>query len=165
MRQKHTKYIRSGLILLAGFMTIFVLNTAIRSVIYSNVKGMVHTNSPIDTILYNPILHTIFSFIIPILGGVVVGYLMKEKGWIYGGILAIVMKTISLAIVASIYFSPTVLFGIKQSTAVSYALAEQNIVRQLISLPFALLFIAWGGWVGEKLAKYRKQIVLTSESN
>ena len=46
---------------------------------------MVQTDSTIDTILYRPIFHTLVSFLIPIIGGIVVGYLVKEKGYTLQG--------------------------------------------------------------------------------
>ncbi len=144
-------------IILIGVISIFTLNALARIFIYQNIRGMVGTQTAIDTIVYRPVLHTSLSLLIPIAGGIIVGYLAKKNGVYFGGALAILLKIISIGILSTIFFYPVAFYGIELAQSEANKLAMQNIVRQLYSFPVSLLFMAWGGWVGEKLSKYSFQ--------
>ncbi len=150
MRQK--RYLKPALILVAGFFTIFILNTVARLFVYREVRGIANDDKKLTSIAYDPIFHSFISLIIPILGGIVVGYLIKKNGALYGAILALIVKTISILIISSMFFYPAAFYAIELPIEVRNTIASQNIMRQLYSLPISILFIAWGGWVGEKLS-------------
>ena len=148
--------------MLAGFITIFLLNTLTSLLVHQKVRGMVNTPSPIDTTMYAPVLHAILAILAPVLGGVVVGYLTKQKGAFYGGALAVTLKIISITIITTIFFKTPTFYGIQMDKTGANIFATRNIMRELLSLPLSILFIAWGGWVGEKLAKYRPKILTSA---
>lgn len=145
--------------LLAGFITIYILNAISQIFIFQKVQGIAGVNSPLDTPVYHKVLHTVISLIIPIIGGGVVGFIVKKKGAFYGGTLAIILKMISIAVIATIFVYPPAFYGIPMQPESARIFTLQNLTRQIISLPFAILFMAWGGWVGEKLASHKKPIL------
>ena len=151
---KHQKYFKPALALVAGFLTIFILNTVSRLFIFQKVKGFTNGSSMVDTTAYNSLLHTTVALFIPIIGGIVVGYLVKKKGVYFGGALAIILKMISVGIICTLFIYPPALYGIQLSTEAARTYALQNLSREFISLPFSILFMAWGGWVGEKFAQF-----------
>lgn len=144
--------------LLAGFITIYTLNSISQIFIFQEVQGISGVKSPLDTPIYHTLLHTIISLIIPIVGGMVVGLMVKKNGAYYGGVLAIILKMISIAVIASIFIYPPAFYGIPMQPESVRIFAWQNIIRAFISIPFAILFMAWGGWIGEKLSSYKNPI-------
>ncbi len=152
MQQK--KYIKPALSLLVGFLTIFILNTISRLFIFQKVKGFANGSSMVDTTVYNSFLHTTVALFIPIIGGIVVGYLVKKRGAYFGGALAIILKMISVGVICTLFIYPPAFYGIQLSGEAARTYALQNLSREFISLPFSILFMAWGGWVGEKFAQF-----------
>ncbi|MBP7966771.1 hypothetical protein KAZ66_00715 [Candidatus Woesebacteria bacterium] len=148
------KYFKQALALVAGFLTIFILNAVSRLFVFQKVKGFTNGSSTIDTTVYNSVLHTMTALFIPIIGGIVVGYIVKKKGAYFGGALAIILKMISVGVICTLFIYPPAFYGIQLSGEAARTYALQNLSREFISLPFAILFMAWGGWVGEKLAQF-----------
>lgn len=98
----------------------------------------------------------IISFISPILAGVVVGWIAREKGWLYGGFLGILLKLISVGTVFLTFLLPTsLIFGANMSQVAGDALVQKNILNQLLYAPITIILIALGGWLGESFYKRR----------
>ena len=97
------------------------------------------------------------SFISPILGGLVVGWIVKEKGWLYGGLLGVLLQLTSIGIVSSTFFLPTsVIWGPSIPVEYGHSLALKNILDQLLDTPTFLALTLLGGWLGERLYKIRR---------
>lgn len=99
----------------------------------------------------------ILSFASPILGGIVVGMLIREKGWLYGGLLGVVLTLLSIGIVLLAFFvSTSLIYGQNVPASFGQNLAQKNILNQFINAPLIIVSTAFGGWLGEKLYKNRK---------
>lgn len=108
----------------------------------------------------------VISFLSPAIGGFIVGWIVKEKGWGYGGIFGILLKVISISISVLLLFviqTPNLMFDHIQK----FALA--NILNQALNSPITIILSALGGFLGElthkrirkeKFSLNRKNIIL-----
>jgi hypothetical protein len=95
----------------------------------------------------------IISFLSPIIGGFVVGRI-KNNGWLYGGLLGVVLTVISIGIVSLIFILPTSLIYDNHFPAgYGQLLALKNITSQLLHSPLTIILTAIGGYLGERLHK------------
>ena len=96
----------------------------------------------------------ILSFVSYVIGGIVVGYRVRKNGWLYGGLLGVVLNLLSIGVVLLTYFLPTsLIYGQNVPPNFGQDLASKNILGQLISAPLDIVLTAFGGWLGEKLYK------------
>lgn len=108
-------------------------------------------------ITYRWILGTI-SFVSPIIGGFVVGWIVKDKGWLYGGVLGIILRLISLAFAIVVFLLPTsLIYGPNFPTDFRKAESLQSIINILIYSPITILKTVVGGYLGEHLHKRNRK--------
>lgn len=99
-------------------------------------------------------LSKITPYLSLITGGFVAGWIAKEKGLIYGGILGIILKLMSISIVGLTFFLPTsLIYGPNFPAGYGQELAQKNIVNQLLSSPITIVLTAFGGYLGEYFSK------------
>lgn len=104
------------------------------------------------------VLRTI-SYISPIFAGVVVGWIVKEKGWLYGGVLGVILKLTSIGIVLLTFLLPSsVIYGPNIPQNYGYNLAQKNMLNKLLYAPITITLTALGGWLGEKYSEKRKHL-------
>lgn len=100
----------------------------------------------------------ILSFLSPVIGGFIVGWLVKEKGLLYGGILGVTLKLISIGIVSLTFLLPaSLIYGSHLPPQQGQGLAQQNILNQLLYSPVTIILTALGGYLGERLHKRNRK--------
>lgn len=98
------------------------------------------------------------SFLSPAIGGFVVGWLVKKKGWLYGSILGIVLKIISIGIISLIFLLPiSLVYGPHFPSEQGQSLTQQNILNQLLYAPITIILATLGGYLGEHLHKRNRK--------
>lgn len=96
----------------------------------------------------------IISFLSPIIGGFVVGWIIKERGWLYGGILGVALKLVSIGIISLTFLLPTsLIYGPNFPVEQGQAMAQKNIMNQLLYSPITVALTALGGYLGEYFSK------------
>lgn len=155
--------------IIAGFVIIILIGIVTSAISFYISTNIARTSSPQDFksaftqqpyVTFSWLLR-IISFISPVIGGFVVGWIIKKKGLLYGGVLGIVLKLISIAIVSLTFLLPTsLIYGPNFATEQGRALIEQreilaqkNIVNQLLYSPFTIALTAFGGYLGERFSK------------
>ena len=136
-----------------AILTIIVINSISSLIVFSKLDGMVRGNTQIDSIVYYESVLSFVSILTPVIGGVVLGYIMKKKGWLHASILAICIKSFSIIVICTIFFNPTFFYGGRHPSQYAYELALKNILRLVLSLPFTVALVGIGGWFGELLSK------------
>lgn len=97
-------------------------------------------------------LMVIFDFFPVILGGIVVGWIVREKGWVYGGILGIVLTIVSIGVVSLTFvLPPTLIYGQNVPHDFGRNLAQKNISNQFFQAPLTILLTSLSGLLGERL--------------
>ncbi len=141
-----------GIGIVTSAISFFMVSNVMRTVPASEFKSAL-SEQPIIT--FNWLLR-IISFVSPILGGLVVGYIVKEKGWLYGGLLGIILLIISIAIVSLTLILPTSMtYDPQFPSGYGHDLALKNILNQLLHSPLTIALTALGGLLGEKFYKKR----------
>lgn len=147
--------------LLMGYLVIFTIGILIK--ILSFVQTQLAINSlqhvslealnqkfseqPYDAFSW---LLRILSFLSLISGGFVVGWKVKERGWVYGGLLGFLIKLIGLTSILIIAFLPaSFVYGVDISNGARMEQVAKKIFFAFIELPLAVLLIGLGGYLGE----------------
>lgn len=104
-----------------------------------------YTQQPYFTIFW---IFRIITFITPIFGGFLVGRLIKNKGWFYGGLLGIIPTVLSILVTSLIFLLPAA-----TSNGQAHSSAQQNIINTLIGSPLLIGLTALGGFFGELYSK------------
>jgi len=153
------------LAILLGFLTILgigILTTTISFLIHLNMARTLSPENFRAAISQHPVLTISWilrglSFISPVIGGVVVGWITKEKGWLYGGLLGVILTLVSIGFASLTFILPTAtIYGSDFPANYGHDLAQKNIVNQLIGAPLTIVLTSLGGWLGEKIHKKRK---------
>lgn len=152
--------------ILLGFLVVIAIGIVLSSIsflIYSNAARKLSPDEFRNISLQQPylafnMLSKIIYFVLPVLGGFVVGWLVKEKGWLYGGLLGIMLIFISIVIAALPLLLPaTYLYGQNIPPNYSYDLAQKNILNQLFNSPLTIALTVLGGLLGEKLHRSKSK--------
>lgn len=99
------------------------------------------------------------SFLSPVVGGLVVGWMVKEKGWVYGGILGFTLGLVSMSIVSLTFILPSsMIFGSRFPSDYGQELAEKKIRHQLLGWPVTVALTALGGYWGERLCIRKRKV-------
>lgn len=148
--------------LFLGLLVIIVLEIIINAIslfIAYHVTQITPVNEIKDTYSQQPILFFnwllgIIGVVSPVLGGLVAGWKIKEKGWLYGGLLGIVLTLIFIVFVSYPFFLPTSwVYGLGYPAGYGHDVALKNILNQLIHAPVTIILTSIGGILGEKLYK------------
>ena len=132
----------------AGFTVIVLIGTATSAISFLSFFVSFRLGLTFSWLL------KITSYLSFIIGGFVVGWIVKEKGLIYGGILGIILKLVSISIVGLTFFLPTsLIYGPNFPAGYGQELAQKNIVNQLLSSPITIMLTAFGGYLGEYFNK------------
>lgn len=145
-----------SVIILLGIITsvvqLFMTSHILQTVSATGFKAA-FTQQPYITISWS--LRTL-SYLSPVIGGFCVGWLVGEKGWLYGGVLGVALKFVSIGIVSLYFFLHVfIFFDSYLPPQQTQGLAQQNILHQLLYSPITILFTAFGGYIGEHLHKNR----------
>ena len=141
---------RNLLAFVAGFFTIVLIGGITSTLSFLMMTNISRVFSP-PYATFNWLLRGL-SFLSPVIGGLVVGWMVKEKGWLYGGILGFTLKLISIGVVSLTFFLPSPLvFGSKFPSNYGQELAQKNIFNQLLDLPVTIALTVLGGYWGERL--------------
>ena len=98
----------------------------------------------------------ILTLITPVIGGFVVGWRIRERGWLYGGLLGLILSVISMLVVSLTFILPaSVVSGPNFSIEQARFLAKANLMMQLTHAPFLIAVTALGGVLG--VWAYRKR--------
>jgi putative membrane protein (TIGR04086 family) len=93
----------------------------------------------------------VLGLLTPIIGGFVTGKMVKEKGWLYGGLVSVFLLLISLGLVSLSFILPrTFLYGPHITSEMINQIALKNILRQLSEMPFDIILSVFGGYLGQK---------------
>ena len=91
----------------------------------------------------------ILTLLSPIIGGCVVGWRVREQGWLYAGWLGVFLVLVSMLLVSITFFLPA---SMVSSSVVSIeqarAAAKANLLLQVTHAPFLIVVTALGGIVG-----------------
>lgn len=137
-----------GLVIITNTISLFVAYNITRVTPISEIRNG-FSQQPALTI--NWLLRTI-SFLSPFFGGVIVGWIIKERSWLYGGLLGLVLILISIIIVSYTLFLPTSwVYGLNYPASYGHDIALQNILNQLSHAPIIIILTSIGGFLGEKL--------------
>lgn len=94
------------------------------------------------------------NYLTLILGGYVAGRMMKERGLLYGAMVGLFLTIISISISITASFLPTsLLFGPQFPGDEKRMLINNNLLGQLIDMPFTLVLTTVGGYIGERFGK------------
>jgi len=154
------------LAILAGFVVIILIGIITGAFSFFINATMAHTLSVQDfksTSTSMPYLAVswllkILSFLSPIIGGFVVGRLVKNKEWLYGGLLGVILSATSIAIVSLTFVLPTSFMYSNQFPAgYEQSLAQNNIVNQLLHPPIIILLTGLGGYLSDVLYKKNRK--------
>ncbi len=152
---------RNVLAILFGFLLIFGITIITSTISFFIVSNVMHTTQDLKTALSTqPILIITegITFISPILGGLLAGWIVKEKGWLYGGILGIILILISVGISILPFLLPaSLLYGANFPKDYGSSLAQKGILNQLLHSPVTIILTVIGGYLGEKFHKNWKQ--------
>ena len=136
-----------GLGIITSTVSFFVISNIMRTTPVSEFK-YAFSQQPI---LVSNWLSKIIALASPILGGFVVGYLVKEKGWLYGALLGFILLFISISIVSLIFILPTsIIYGPQFPPNYGHELAQKNILNQLLHSPLTIVLASLGGYLGER---------------
>ena len=153
--------------ILAGFVVILLIGIITSAIsIFISRQIMVRTLSLDDLrsaftqpgyLIFSWLLR-IISSISPVIGGFVVGRLVKEKGWLYGGILGVFLKLISIGIVSLTFLLPSsLIYGPHLPPHQVQSLTQQNILNQLLYSPITIVLTGLGGYLGEYFRKRNRK--------
>ncbi len=148
-----------GFLLIAG---IGIITSTISFFVTINITRTTPINELKNALSQQPMLIInwllrLVSFFSPILGGFVVGYMIKEKGWLYGGLLGIFLIIISLGIVSLTFILPTsFMYGSQFPSDYGHSLAQKNLLNQLFNSPLTIALTSLGGFLGERF--YSKKV-------
>lgn len=154
------------LAILVGFIVIMVIGIITSTISFFISSNMVRTLSVQDfksALTQQPYitfswLLRIISFLSPIVGGFVVGLIVKKNGWLYGGLLGVVLIAISIGIASLIFILPTsLIYGNHFPAGYGQSLALKNITSQLLHSPVTIILTAIGGYLGERLHKRNRK--------
>lgn len=144
--------LKNILAILAGLFVI-ILFGFVTSLFALNVLEKYNDFTP-QNYLPIKILH-LFS---PILGGFVVGLIVKDKKWLYGALLGVILTIISVSSVSlTMLLSPASMYGDDFPANEGRILARQNILNQLQGAPLTIFLTGLGGYLGEKSIKNKKK--------
>lgn len=100
----------------------------------------------------------IIKLLSPLAGGFVVGRIVKQKGWLYGGLLGIVLTAISIGFVSLTFILPTSLtYGNQFPAGYAQSLAQKNILNQLLHSPITVILTGLGGYISDFLNKRNRK--------
>lgn len=141
-----------------GFIVIIVIGIITSSITFFVTLNIARSSSPTTfqaAFSQQPLLAInwllrVLTFISPVIGGIVVGLMVKERGWLYGGILGLVIELISLGFVLLILLLPTsLIYGQITPNSFGQSLAIGNMLNQILYAPMIIILTSLGGWIGE----------------
>lgn len=136
-------------------VSIGIISSAISLIFYTQTYSIVSWT-----------LRIIFDFFSVILGGIVVGWIVRKKGWVYGGILGIVLTIVSIGVVSlSFVLPPTLIYGQNVPHDFYRNLAQKNILNQFFQAPLTILLTSLSGLLGERLYNKRAKFVRFNQHN
>lgn len=100
----------------------------------------------------------ILSFLSPVLGGFVVGWITRERGWFYGALSGVIVQLGLIIVILVSYFFLSTEIKYSQSNQVLLGfIAIKNIMGTLLNSAQFIILAALGGYLGESLRKNRKR--------
>lgn len=100
----------------------------------------------------SPLLSLFLNFFSPVIGGVIVGRMIKEKGWWYGGVLGVLLQAASIVISSLTFIIP--MQGGDVGRDLGYQLAFTHILNLLLEAPRTIVLAAVGGYIGQYSAQH-----------
>ncbi|MCR4324730.1 MAG: DUF5518 domain-containing protein [Candidatus Curtissbacteria bacterium] len=133
------------LFIVAKVLVLFTFHQAVLNFPLGDIEGSL-SRQPFAAILW---ISRTLSLMAPLLGGVVIGYMVRERGWFYGGLLGVLLAIIFMGIISLGFFVP------ESFNPNSFG---EIILEVIFYLPLYVVLTALGGWLGEIL-KNRKSLV------
>ena len=100
------------------------------------------------------VFFSIFTLISPLLGAAVVGWRVRERGWMYGAILGVILLILSMGIVSLTFILPeSLVSGPNLTMSEARTLSKENLHTQAIHAPALLAMTALGGFLGSWLRR------------
>lgn len=95
-----------------------------------------------------------------LLAGFVTGYVLKNKGWFYGGLVGgIVVVGITFALIIA-YLRPQGILSPEYSDEYTKEILYNNIQKSIVQGLFMVIITGIGGWLGEMVGKGKpKQLI------
>jgi MFS family permease len=131
------------LTLIMGFSVTLFMGVVI-TLANLNLPRNIFSNILISTLVYTS----------PVIGGIVVGYVLKKKGWYYGLVLGIIELLVSVSLPLIVFIYPV--YTSEISNEMIRQMAQGNILKQLMKAPLTLFLYALGGHIGEYISKKRE---------
>lgn len=154
------------LAIFVGILTIIIIGIIVSTISLLLTLSVSRTVSPevYRAILAQPPYFMIFgffrviTFISPFLAGIIVGRLVESKGWLYAGMMDLILTIISIStvLIALLFPSYMLINNPSFSTEVGIGLAQRNISSQLLQAPITILLASLGGWFGEFIYKKKR---------
>jgi hypothetical protein len=142
-----------GIGIVTSTISLFMASNVMRTIPFDEIRD---TFSQQSMLVLNQLLR-MASSASPLLGGFVVGRLVKEKGWLYGCLLGFVLTITSIGIVSLTFLLPTpLIYGQHFPSGYGYDLAQKNILNQLLYTPIIVVLTTLGGFFGENYSKKQK---------
>jgi flagellar basal body-associated protein FliL len=116
----------------------------------------IYTQQPYLTYLW---ISRIITFLTPLLGGFVVGKIVKANGWLYGGILGLLLTILSIGFVLIVFnFSSNNINLPQLSSQQIHDMTQKNILSQILGVPFTIFLTGLGGFIGERIKTSKKKM-------
>lgn len=144
-------------IVLIGIIVHFGLVYVNDRLIAPSPSGEFQSSQPRQPYLTFLYMFKSISLISPLLGGVVVGFLVKRKGWQYGLLLGMILVIISLGFVITISTLRNDIFGSKIPQIIIEKQVNDIYSTSLRKIPLILVLSLIGGIVGENIVMKRNK--------
>ena len=153
----------------SGFVIILLLQTfritapfVLMGVALKYLRGAEYINafSTFPLNLINLLLE-MFNILIPIIGGFIVGKTVIKKGWLYGALLGVTIRIVSIVIVSITFILPQdMLYRSELSSTSMIDLATKNINSQIVTAPMLIALTSLGGFLADVSKKRKKSSLL-----